>query len=153
MTEPWTHYSVDTIEAFQETAQKNDLIRMGMGKPLGLYFARGEQWKKWCKNNSWHLGKKKYFLNNVDNLKLLVINASNVAEFHKTHALGARYNWVKVAEEYDGVIIEYNEIMNGLSMSEDYYMFISSMDCDTLCIWKNVEIDTQMRVEKNEDDV
>jgi len=143
MTEPWTHYSVDTIEAFRETVQTNDIMQMG--KSNGLYFARGEQWKKWCKNNRWNLGKNKYFLNNVDNLKLLVINASNVAEFHKTRVLGAnilpRYNWVKVAEEYDGVIIEYHEIMKEFpSMSEDFFMFVNSLDCDTLCIWKNAEI-------------
>jgi len=142
----WIHNSSKEIERFLETAQTNDIRRLG--KPNGLYFARGDQWADWCKSADWKLGTHKYVLDNMGDLKLLVLNAETIAAFHDKYDISKiprfliQYDWARVAEEYDGVIVEYHNIMQdqGYSMSNPYETFVSCFDVDTLVVWRNARI-------------
>lgn len=132
------HVSTNPISELGITQQSS-----GSLKPKGLWYGFGDQWISWLKSEMpewWDEAQYAYkIFPNLANI--LVINTiEELDQFIDTYNVGRNIDWVKVAEEYDGIefpTYSKNRFRNLAFSSSDHmkYMWVYSMDIASGCIW------------------
>lgn len=115
----------------------------GSLKPKGLWYGFGDEWIGWLKSEMpewWDEAQYAYkVFPNIPNL--LVINTiDELDQFIGKYNAGRNIDWVRVAEEYDGIEFpSYSRegFRNLAFSSADHmkYMWVYSMDIASGCIW------------------
>jgi len=121
------------------TIQKKDLIQGNGWKPKGFWYAFGTEWVDWVRSEMPEWEKPHLFKIDIDTTNILQLNnESDVHEFmekycdDKIKKWNSEINWVKVSKDYSGFEIpDYREIYE----YRDLYMWISSFDISSGCIW------------------
>lgn len=132
------HVSTKPISELGITQQSS-----GSLKPKGLWYGFGDQWINWLKSEmpEWW-DEAQYAYKVFPNLaNILVINTiEELDQFIDTYNIGRNIDWVRVAEEYDGIEFpSYSRegFRNLAFSSSDHmkYMWVYSMDISSGCIW------------------
>mgnify|MGYP000097111321 CR=1 FL=1 len=115
----------------------------GSLKPKGLWYGFGDEWIGWLKSEMpewWDDAQYAYkVFPNISNI--LVINTiEELDQFIDKYNVGRNIDWVRVAEEYDGIEFpsysrEGFRILAFSSSDHMKYMWVYSMDIASGCIW------------------
>lgn len=115
----------------------------GSLKPKGLWYGFGDEWIGWLKSEmpEWW-DEAQYAYKVIPNLSnILVINTrEELDQFIDTYNVGRNIDWVKVAQDYDGIefpTYSKNRFRNLAFSGADHmkYMWVYSMDIASGCIW------------------
>ena len=137
--------SKERIHVSTKPIDQMGVIQQSSGslKPKGLWYGFGDQWINWLKSEMpewWDEAQYAYkVFPNIPNL--LVINTiDELDQFIDKYNAGRNIDWVRVAEEYDGIEFpSYSRegFRNLAFSSADHmkYMWVYSMDIASGCIW------------------
>lgn len=139
------HVSKNPIDGLKAAEQTS-----GSLKPRGLWYGFGDEWIGWLKSEMpewWDEAQYAYKII-PDTSTILVINTiEELDQFIDTYNVGRNIDWVKVAEEYDGIefpTYSKNRFRSLAFSSTDHmkYMWVYSMDIASGCIWNPRAIKT-----------
>lgn len=125
----------------------------GIGKPDGLWYSVGTEWRKWCRSERPHWVTKRSYVLDVDTSRLLMVSGSEqlekletefgvvpkryqaaAADFAQRYPNTGRHflqiDWAKVGEKYAGV-----EISPYLWTERLTRMWYYGWDVASGCIW------------------
>jgi len=137
--------SKERIHVSTKPIDEMGIIQQSSGslKPKGLWYGFGDQWINWLKSEMpewWDEAQYAYkVFPNISNI--LVINTiEELDQFIDKYNVGRNIDWVRVAEEYDGIEFpSYSRegFRNLAFSSSDHmkYMWVYSMDIASGCIW------------------
>lgn len=146
------HYGTRPLTTIYSVPQNTDST-LGIGKPSGLWVsAEGEDdWQSWCRDGNFGLKQcQTEVILKPDHKVLELVGVDAIDSFHaKYSVVGYKYgsglgerlaiDWVKVAAEYQGIVIAPYVWSRRLmmdswgkgSVSDWYY----GWDCASGCIW------------------
>jgi hypothetical protein len=135
-----THLSKAGIIKLHEVEQTSD-IHSTIGKPNGFWYSVEEDWERWCRSElpDWLVGRTQYEVELGEENILKLCSVRQIKMFHDQYSITCSGQlckmpeWVKVAQEYDGIEIapyQWNLRMN------DYYFWYYPWDCASGCIWR-----------------
>jgi hypothetical protein len=145
-----THYDTEPITLNREHTYVQEKMRSWVDKPRGLWVSvDGEDdWKSWCENESFDLDGLKHAHRVVlteDANVLHIADAQQFLGFVEQYSVPdptweerlnipnydyVAIDWIKVADEYDGIIIAPYRWEFRLS-----FMWYYGWDCASGCIW------------------
>lgn len=115
----------------------------GSLKPKGLWYGFGDEWIGWLKSEMPEWWDEAEYAYKVipEMANILVINTvEELDQFIDTYNVGRNIDWVKVAQDYDGIefpTYSKNRFRNLAFSGTDHmkYMWVYSMDIASGCIW------------------
>jgi hypothetical protein len=139
----FSHYSAEPFE-FDNTHVYEQESDGGFGKPHGFWLSVDgpADWKEWCESNEWRMGAlttRTAFTVSPDANVRLITNHDELVAFDAEYGSSARFSdtlrtidWVRVANDYDGIIIAPYLWSARLDFSLFWYY---GWDCASGCFW------------------
>ena len=146
----WIHYSTKEIDSFLPENNKRIVNNV---KPVGLYASVGVRWLQllYDREELYNDDFDGLYIYRVEPSKDAVIlditpqtveTIGNVYRFEQSDGtLVPRLDWVRIAECYDGVFVDVDNIKQSFGNDKtEWYWFACAFDVPTLCMWRHATI-------------